>query len=136
MDENEKITGEETLYPINMTRTFKQLPQNYTNKNKISLITKNRKTLSELNLEDNNNSMNNDENKDDSNFSYLKEEVNEELKPGEVIELNNGENLLCKKIDFEKISAKENYELNNKYVYKNKNIKILLKSLIEENDNM
>ena len=110
---------------------------NYSSKIKFSLITKNKNTNSELNLKNSENSNNNNsgENKENSTH-YDLYEANEELKPGEVIELYNGENLLCKKIDFEKISAKNNFELNNKNVFKNKKTEKLLNSFIDENDDL
>ena len=107
----------------------------YSNRIKFSLITKNKNTNSELNLKNSENSNISGENKEDSTH-YDLYEANEELKPGEVIELYNGENLLCKKIDFEKISTKNNFELNNKYVYKNKKTQKLLNSFIDENDDL
>ena len=62
-----------------------------------------------------------------SNLSSYEREINNEIYPGEIIQTNQEENLLFKKIDINKEENNIN-EINSDFDYKNTKIKKLLKS--------
>ena len=129
------ISEEETFHHKNIENSFKGILKKPSNKKKNSSNLKNKHSNFEINLDNDENSDKSNKNKSDSNSSYLKE-INDELKPDEVIELNKEETLLCKKIDFNDNSAKTNFELNNDLIYKNNKVKKLLKYLKDVDDNI
>ena len=130
-----KITEEENSFSLPKEKSIKQISQNSSNKNKKYLYTeKNNSNSDSHNNEEE--SMKRDGNENDSNSSNI-QEINEELKSGEVIKIYNNETLLCKKIGFDILSTKqENSELNNSLAFKNSKVKILLKFLEGKNDKM
>ena len=81
-----------------------------------------------------NNIENEKEEEDESDSSFDDKEINKEILPGELINVNKEETLLNKKIDFDYLSTKqENSELNNNSIeYRNSKLQILLKSFEED----
>ena len=80
-----------------------------------------------------NNIENKKEKDDESESFYDDKEINKEILPGELINVNKEESLLNKKIDFDFLSTKQENSVNNNSIeYRNSKLQLLLKSFEED----